>query len=331
MTASRAAVEESRLLFGGRWMPLTKTMTFIEGTVDEVVASFLSWRGKGVTERTGYPMRVREVHGDLEGLLTQLQPLSGNTSRFLFMGTAEPVAPGGPWTCMFKNAWQGTDSGSESVAYAYRGFRVVTVVSAPSNLDTATNQGGYGHHEFDLTWQDLAIERGFDNRTVGVAQFESLRRWDFVIGGPVQPFEDTGRYIARKVTDRFTQEMLIAYAAAVGLRPFEEAFYAPDERGVIVEHTEPPLPEARETDLAGARSARWLDEIGDIPQWAPARASAALMPVTRGPALRQDSPSGRSLGGDCSLRRRQGPARWRRSPGRCRVRGRARAGVRSRA
>ena len=31
-----------------------------------------------------------------------------------------------------------------------------------------------------------------------------------------------------------------------------------------MEHTEPPLPEARETDLAGARSGRWLDEIGAI-------------------------------------------------------------------
>jgi hypothetical protein len=49
----------------------------------------------------------------------------------------------------------------------------------------------------------------------------------------VQAFEQTDRYLARKIRDRFTSETLAAYAAELGLRPFDEDFYS--DRGVLIE------------------------------------------------------------------------------------------------
>lgn len=58
---------------------------------------------------------------------------------------------------------------------------------------------------------------------------------------------------ARRVPDKFTHEHLAASAAAFGLRPFDEDFYAPDGRGIIVERTGPMEPGTRTYTLAQAR------------------------------------------------------------------------------
>ena len=58
-------------------------------------------------------------------------------------------------------------------------------------------------------------------------------RWRFDASGTVQAFEHPERYEARKVRDKFTAEMLAEYAAALGVQPFDESFYA--ERGILVE------------------------------------------------------------------------------------------------
>lgn len=268
MRQSQAEVEESRLLLQGRWMPITTHLTFLEGTVDDLVDSFMGFRGKGVLERTGYPLRVRPVQGDLEGMLGHLEPLVTGAGpwRYLFMPTAEPTVPGGPWTCVLENNWTGTDPGIAS-PFTFRGFRSVSVSSAPSNLDRATNRGGYGIHEFGLYWADPDGYHGLSGRSVGIAQYESIRKWTFVDMGDPLPFEDTSRYSARRVRDKFTQELLIQYAAAVGLRPFDEDFFTPDRTGVIVEHTDPPTADSWETDLAGARSGQPIEEVGRPYRW----------------------------------------------------------------
>ena len=65
---------------------------------------------------------------------------------------------------------------------------------------------------------------------------------DFIADGTPSPFEDTSRYTARRVRDRFTQQILIDYTAELGLRPLEPGLYAPDRTAVMVEHTDPPAP-----------------------------------------------------------------------------------------
>lgn len=264
MRRSLAAEEEAGQLFGGRWLPVTTHLTFLEGSVEDLVECFLGFRGPRVLELTGgHPLRVRPVTGDLEGLLEKLEPLDleSGPRRYLFIPCAAPTAPGVPWTCLLDNNWRGTDRGIAS-PFTFRGFRSVSISSSPCTWDRATNRGFYGIQEFGMYWADPEHGyQGISGRSVGIAQFETIRKWDFVDHGEPLPFEDLQRYTARRVRDRFDQQLLVRYAAAVGLRPFDEDFYAPDRSAVIVEHTEPPRPGAWQTDLAGARSGRPPEEI----------------------------------------------------------------------
>lgn len=264
---ARAAEEEARLLFGGRWMPLTRALTFIEGTLDEVVEAWMGWRGTAVLNRTGYPMRVRPIRGDLEQQLRQLLPFVGPMSRkTLFTPTADPIpdaaVPGGPWVCVLNDNWVAGGAKDAAGGLTPRGLRAITVESSPSSLDVEKNTGFYGLHRLGVHWHDPTEKFGTGGRSIGIAQFENIRTWNFVDHGEPLPFEDTRHYTAKKVQDCFTQQLLIRYCAALGLRPFDADFYAPDRVGVLIEDTSPPLKGAWQGDLAARRSGRPVEEIG---------------------------------------------------------------------
>ena len=49
--------------------------------------------------------------------------------------------------------------------------------------------------------------------------------WLFSADGIEQPFEEPGSYKARRIADRFTDQMLERYCDALGIKLFDEAFY----------------------------------------------------------------------------------------------------------
>jgi hypothetical protein len=61
-------------------------------------------------------------------------------------------------------------------------------------------------------------------------------KWRFDAVGEVQDFEETAAYMRRRVTERFTDLMLIDYAKALGLDPFNPDFYPGPS--VLVENME---------------------------------------------------------------------------------------------
>lgn len=79
----------------------------------------------------------------------------------------------------------------------------------------------------------------FLNHIRSISLTEDDGRWRFDTDGTVQPFEDTERYSARKVVDRFTESMLVEYCSALGLQSFDPAFYRPGD-AVLVERIGPP-------------------------------------------------------------------------------------------
>ncbi len=76
-----ARQEADRLLFAGRWRPVTELSTFFAAALDEVCAAFTTWRGGQQLRSTGCPLRIETVHGDLEQLLGALVPLQVVTDR----------------------------------------------------------------------------------------------------------------------------------------------------------------------------------------------------------------------------------------------------------
>lgn len=257
-----ARQEADRLLFAGRWHPVTESMTFFNAELDEVVAAFTAWRGGQQIRSTGCPLRVETVHGDLDELLRTLLPLQmADDRRFLFV----PVATEGRYrTALFGDSWRGTETQFIQAGLAVNsGISAVEVRSCPNNVKRQVwGAAFHGIHELDLLWPDPEKVSGRDinGRLVGLRGGDS-RQWMFVDEGDPLPFEDTSTYQAQRVRDRFSQQTLITYAAALGLRPFDEDFYAPDRTATLVSHTSPAYAGNRLISLEEAQGPT-IDAVG---------------------------------------------------------------------
>ncbi len=229
---SAARREADRLLFKGRWHPVTKKVSFFATDahtwVTEVVAS---------TNRPGTPevMSIRTVDGDLESQLAALAPLEGRTGRLLVVS----VDTAGPYrTAVFGNWFIGSDLNSYRAFFARNKVGSVEVRSCPENMrGQVWGVQVHGIHELSVVGPTPAQshDRDWDGRIVGVRW--GSRDWEFFENGPPLPFEDTAAYLEPRDRDKFSQEMLIDYSSALGIRPFDEDFYAPGRTGTIVQYT----------------------------------------------------------------------------------------------
>jgi hypothetical protein len=68
-------------------------------------------------------------------------------------------------------------------------------------------------------------------RSIWVAHDSS--KWDFGQTGTPLDCEDTAKYQSKNIRERFTSTELIACCESLGIRPFEEDFYA--ERAMLLE------------------------------------------------------------------------------------------------
>ena len=154
----------------------------------------------------------------LEEALLQLQPLEGFLHpRVLVASTAL-----NGWSAVFNGRIHGLGGRGLSVRLS-RALRVpgYFVAAAPPASDP---EHFPGFRQFYV----LGPQTGRDHvRAVWVSEEEDVGRWHFGTDGEVQPYEDVEAYRRRRHTDRFTEQMLVDYAAAVGLRPWEDSFYRP--------------------------------------------------------------------------------------------------------
>ena len=239
---------EERLLLGGRWLPVTGTVPFLEADVRTCVDMFMAVRGAHVASATGHPMRVSVVHGSLEEILGSVLPLViGTPSRYLFIPTA-----GGRWTAYLENMRTGTERGLSLVRFAAGGVRGVSISELPNTFDRATRLGYWGHRQVTVAVPDPTDEQGFVGHSVGVRVNDS-RRWELVDQVTNDAFPNPVDHSRRLVPDRFTHDHLVQVAEFFGLRPFDEDFYAPDRWAVLVEHTEPRDPAWPEFTLEQAQ------------------------------------------------------------------------------
>lgn len=160
--------------------------------------------------------KVGKLTGTLEENLLRLQPLVHESwPRVLLTSAANDE-----WTAMFDGDAYGQGVGELTAYVAYRLLRVrgYFVVSAPS---AGNPEQGLGGRQFRVLGPEVA---NGSVRSIDLIE-SSLGRWHFETNGEVQPFEDVGAYGRRRRVDRFTEQMLVDYAGAVGLRPWDESFY----------------------------------------------------------------------------------------------------------
>ena len=201
-------------LFDGRLEPLTYSIGFLRAPPERVAraARWLYFRWPDAWRR------VAVLDCGLEEALLQLQPLEGFLHpRVLVASTAL-----NGWSAVFNGRIHGLGGRGLSVRLS-RALRVpgYFVAAAPPALDP---EHFPGFRQFYV----LGPQTGRDHvRAVWVSEEEDVGRWHFGTDGEVQPYEDVEAYRRRRHTDRFTEQMLVDYAAAVGLRPWEDSFYRP--------------------------------------------------------------------------------------------------------
>jgi len=233
------------LLLGDRFGPITNEVGFVEADCETVVAEWLKWNEElpGQAE-LGVYSEDREVKGDLEALLCHLPPLTaGWITRHLFVPTASS------WTAIFNNARRGTDMSSAPAGLASRlrcrGLRVVAVLHT-IRMEGPRERGRYGAVMLEVHGPDVEWFRGPSTLPWNGKEFAAAKLtraivamndggpWRFFLEGEPLPFEQTERYRARRIRDRFTITMLRDYLLALGIRAFDADFYAPARRGILI-------------------------------------------------------------------------------------------------
>lgn len=215
------------VLLDDAYAPVTSRIGFLRSPLADVAEALRGWRA--------------EIHGSAaveqvpEGLtaLTRLEPLTGGVRpRELLVTCADPA-----WTAVFDCGVQGGDQ-TTTVGYLARTTMVqgVVVLSIPDRKAAPGVVERFGGRQLELF---APIPTDFLNyvRTISVVRDA---KWRFDANGTVQDFEDVEAYSRRRIADRFTPEMLVAYSAALGLRPFDADFYP----GPSVLVTNPAVPPA---------------------------------------------------------------------------------------
>ncbi|GAA3565158.1 hypothetical protein GCM10022197_21120 [Microlunatus spumicola] len=233
------------VLLDDAYAPITSRIGFLRAPLDEAAEGLRAWRA----EIHG-SARAEPLAGGLPDALGRLEPLTGGVRpRELLVATADPG-----WTAVFDCGVQGGDQ-TTTVGFLARRLMVqgVVVLSIPDRKASPGVPDRFGGRQLELF---APIATDFLNyvRTVSVVRDQT--RWRFDANGTVQDFEDEDAYRRRKVADRFSPELLVAYAAALGLRPFDADFYPGP--AVLVTNPATPPPGAAVVSLAEARRATGL-------------------------------------------------------------------------
>ena len=193
-------------LLANRFVPTTFHIGFLECHLEIARQADQKWR----ESLGGYSFR--DLSGNLDSLLTALDPLSGPLTRCIWIATRVQ------WTAYFDNFINGSDPyGPISVLSERIGCRGL-VVSWHPNIPGKS----YGQTRFDLYGQEPT---DFQNCTRIVAATNDGGRWSWDTSGEPLSFESTAAYENRRITDRLTPTMVGDYARAFGVDAFDDAYY----------------------------------------------------------------------------------------------------------
>ncbi|WGM20705.1 hypothetical protein QEH68_00500 [Paenarthrobacter sp. OM7] len=234
----------ARLLLGSRWAPVTNTMSFIKAPLDEAARIWHESNKADLQDKADALMI--EATGTLEEQFARLLPLGGGSKR-LFLETSNPE-----WTAVVSDSASGSDL-SSMLYFEYakkRGIHFVIVDEIPHSVDKKNYPEHRGRHGVRKIMVMGSEEYG---------SFVSLvndDKWVFDRDGTAfADFEDSAAYKSFKTTDRFTHDMLISYCQNLGLDPFNEDFYVPNGRGILLDFRHH-HPDNKIFTLAEARAGR---------------------------------------------------------------------------
>jgi len=155
---------------------------------------------------------ARPIREELERLLTPL--VRGGFSKLVV------VECDGEWSCVFNNAYLGTDTSSLDEIARRIGVKYVSVMLSE---DVRTRAGVLWHGARQFCLVDYSASSRPVVRTISVMNDGS--RWRFYQEGDPLPQEDPAWVLGPRIADRFSENALVLLADSVGVRLLSESFY----------------------------------------------------------------------------------------------------------
>ena len=225
-------------LLGERYAPLTSSIGFVELPFERASQAFAHWR------RSLGETRVDDSVGPFPDALLRLQPLvAGAAPRELLVGH-------GNWTAYFAGSLPAADA-ANPVAHISRVSKCRGLAIEALRYEGRGTGGRVGPLA-SMQWQLFGPHGGpFLNYIRTIALVYDGTRWEFVAAGNPQPFERLERYESKRMSDRFSPQLIDEYSRAVGVTPFDASTYGP-ETLLINSDVQLPL-DARQMSLAEAQ------------------------------------------------------------------------------
>lgn len=200
-------------------IPLTKSVGLISAELSGAADAYEKWQN-AILGEYGMWVTRREITGPPQQLLEELLPLTSPVPmRSVFISTRSK------WTAYFNNWVGGTEPIGPMKVLARRlgcdAMRVTLSRQTLPDRPSKEDEGTFG----SVIWEVYGPD-GKTRRSVYAANDGGS--WKFGAKGTPFAFEDTDAYVRKKVRDRFTEEMLKEYLAAMGARPADESWYGQD-------------------------------------------------------------------------------------------------------
>lgn len=207
-----------KTLLNDEFVPLTYQAGFLEATLEDTLEVFLKWQSEIGAELGRKPQHERLL-GSLQQALARLEPLTTPPTKVLLMETRSR------WIAFFDNGLRVSDPespiGHLCTIIPCRG---VVVHCAPDRSRTE-NRDALRIYGIVSLRMFAAQQTSWSNRERAIVAMNDGSSWLFSADGIPQPFEEPQNYKARRIADRFTDEMLERYCKALGIGLFDEAFY----------------------------------------------------------------------------------------------------------
>ena len=199
----------------------TNCWGFLQAPLDQVVERVCEWKAElKIKLKRTRSHRLHRFESDLAGALQYFEPF--RDWKTLYLNTDSN------WTAVLCSKSNSGSSPQSEVGYLSRQLncRGVLLTAVEDSYDENTNRGQYGGYQLVL-YADEARPGEIRNDRRVIGAINSGSRWEFFQEGPEQPFEKPDYYKARRVRDRFTDEILEEYCQALGIRLFDPDFYGP--------------------------------------------------------------------------------------------------------
>jgi hypothetical protein len=215
------------MLLRNRFGILGMSFGLINADVNEVADHFLEWQCE-IGRKHGFGLNQQAIRIDVESSLAMMLPLEAPVcSRYLFLPTKTN------WTAYFDNGKLGTDAAGAMPVLAQRmAVRAIRATCIPHTMPARVTQSTRGSYGANIL--EVYDERGDVRRAIYCANDGG--KWKFGQSGPAFEFENTPQYLTRRVSERFTEEMLRAYLNQIAVDGFEcDAYSTGTNAGIFIQ------------------------------------------------------------------------------------------------